>query len=1155
MLNTESTLLSYTVNGKNLQSPKGFTILEALLANNIPIPHLCYDPRLSDPNRSCGLCIVKLEKENKIVRSCNILLKEGMDITTTSTELESFRKLRMEQLLADHNADCEPPCKTACPAGIDIQGYLKQVALGNFGAALRIIKEKNPFPVVCGRVCPHPCESQCRRTLTDEPVAINHVKRFVADLDAADEEWMPEKKPDTGKKIAIVGAGPSGLSAAYYAALAGHRVTVFERQAKAGGMMRYGIPDYRLPQETLDKEIARIERAGVAIKLGKSLGTNITLEGLQRDFDAVYMAVGSWEATSMRVDGERLSGVYKGIEYLEQIAKGKAVSLGSHVAVVGGGNTAVDCARTALRCGAEHVSIVYRRTKDEMPAEPAEIEAAIHEGIEMVFLTAPVSIEADASGVVCSVKCEKMELGEPDRSGRRRPVVIEGSEFAIPVTAVIGAIGQKTNTSYLWNDVPVKLNKWGDIDIDGKTLETSVEKVFAGGDCVTGPATVVQAIAAGRRAAEAISQYLESGYVAGFNDDYSCSRGGFEDLPRYEFSKIPKLPRVKQSEIDLNTAVSSFDEVELTITEQQALAEAGRCLECGCTKRHTCQLREEASGLGVTHNRELQWCRNYPKNIDHPFIIRDTNKCISCGRCIAACSEIGGPGVLGFYMKQGKLCVGTKTGEPLKETDCISCGQCVASCPCGALEYKRESGKVFRALNDPEKTVIGFVAPAVRSLICDHYHLQYEEASPFIAGMLKTLGFDRCFDFSFAADLTVLEETYELFERIGQNRLPLFTSCCPGWVNFVEKRYPKLIPHLSSCKSPQQMMGATVKNHLPIWLSETAGSERKIGKEDLFVVSIVPCLAKKTEAARDEFQADGIRDVDAVLTSTELIEMIENRRITASAIAPMEFDSPYSRVSGAGILFGASGGVAEAALRMAVSKAGQNEIKEILEFEDIRGLEGVKTTQVELNGKTVRIAVVSGLKYAEPLVRQVIDKGVSEFDMIEVMACPGGCIAGAGHPVPETKGVLKERHNVLLAIDEKSKVRRSGQNDDLLKLYDEFFGEIHSDISKRLLHTRYTSRKKEGMLESNRFDESAWQMRTIQVCIDQKCTEKGSYQLLTRIKQTISDLQLDRFFEVKPGLYTGHSYPDEIFVAVDGQRVPKEELDNIEDWLMSSLQE
>lgn len=1034
MLNEESTLLCYIVNRKEFKSPKGFTILEALLANGIPIPHLCYDPRLSDPNRSCGLCIVKLEKENKIVRSCNVLLGEGMVITTHSTELESFRKLRMEQLLADHNADCEPPCRTACLAGVDIQAYLKQTALGNFDAALRIIKEKNPFPVVCGRVCPHPCESRCRRTLTDEPVAINHVKRFVADFDAAGEEWTPEKKSDTDKKIAIVGAGPSGLSAAYYCALSGHRVTVFERQAKAGGMMRYGIPDYRLPQDDLDKEIARIERVGVAIKLGKSLGTNVTLEALQKDFDAVYMAVGSWQASSMRMDGEQVRGVFKGIEYLEQIAKGKTVSLGSHVVVVGGGNTAVDCARTALRSGAEHVSIIYRRTKDEMPAEPAEIEAAIREGIEMVFLTAPVSVEADVSGAVSAIKCIKMELGEPDRSGRRRPVIVEGSEFSLTVTAVIGAIGQKTNTSYLWNDLPLKLNRWGDIEIDGKTMETSVEKVFAGGDCVTGPATVVQAIAAGRRAAEAIDQYLQNGYVAGFDGDYSCSRGSFEDLPRYEFSTILKIPRVRQREIGLENAVCSFDEVELTITEEQALTEAARCLECGCSKRSICQLREEASGLDVSHLRELQWRRNYPKNNDHPFIMRDTNKCISCGRCIAACSEIGGPGVLGFYMKQGKLCVGTKTGESLKETDCISCGQCVAACPCGALEYKRESSKVFQALNDANKTVIGFAAPAVRSLICDYYQLQYGDASTFIAGMLEALGFDRSFDFSFAADLTVMEETTELFERIGQNRLPLFTSCCPGWINFVEKSYPKLIPYLSSCKSPQQMMGATVKNHLPLWLNENSAGARLVRKEDLFVVSIVPCLAKKSEAGREEFQTDGIRDVDAVLTSTELIEMIEQKRIVVSSISPRDFDSPYRKVSGAGVLFGASGGVAEAALRMAVSMAGRNEIKEMLAFEDIRGLEGVKSTQIELNGKTVKIAVVSGLKYAEPLVRQVIDKGFLEFDMIEVMACPGGCIAGAGHPAPATKGILKERHNVLLTIDEQSKVRRSGQNDDLLKL-------------------------------------------------------------------------------------------------------------------------
>ncbi len=1137
---TNKNRIKVIVNGRETEVYENLTILQALIQEGIHIPHLCYDIRLERSNGNCGLCVVEVgEGDNKRdVKACQTPIKEGMVICTNSPKIEDYRKIRLEQLLSDHNADCVAPCVMTCPANIDIQSYLRHVGNGNYEAAVRVIKDSNPFPIVCGRVCPHPCESKCRRNLVDSPVAINHVKRFAADWDMSREQpWMPAKSPETGKKIAIVGAGPSGLSAAYYSAVRGHDVTVFERQPHAGGMMRYGIPEYRLPKATLDKEIDIIKNLGVKVMTGKALGTHISLEDLHKDFDAVYLAIGSWRATPMHIEGENLEGVWLGIQYLEQVTKNTEIKLGDTVIVIGGGNTAIDCARTALRKGAKSVKLVYRRTREEMPAEPYEVEEALHEGVEMLFLMAPTKIVSEEGKK--KLQCIKMMLGEPDRSGRRRPVPVEGSETEIEADTIIGAIGQSTNTQFLYNDLPVKLNKWGDIEINGKTSQTSEVKVFAGGDCVTGPATVIQAVAAGRHAAEAMDSFLMRGYVKEENADYSCSRGSLEDLPKWEFEEMPRIGRAVMPAIGVNERKSNFTEVELGLSEAEAREEARRCLKCGCTERFVCDLRKEASEHNIEFKSPVHERPYIPIVDDHPFIMRDHNKCISCGRCIAACAEIEGPDVLSFYMKHGRQLVGTKSGLPLQETDCVSCGQCVNACPCGALDYRRERGKVFRAINDPSKTVVAFVAPAVRSLITKTFDISFEEASPFMAGLLKKLGFDKVFDFTFAADLTIVEETTEFLTRVEtKGVMPHFTSCCPGWVNFIERRYPDLIPHLSSCKSPQMMMGATVKNHY----SKLSG----IGKNDLYVVSIVPCLAKKYEAARPEFEIDGIRDVDAVLTTTEMFEMMKLTNIEKADIVPQEFDDPYKQVSGAGILFGASGGVAEATLRMAVEKLTGNVLTDHLEFEEIRGFEGVKEATVNANDLTVRVAVISGLHNVEPIlekIRQGVDVG---YDLIEVMACPGGCICGAGHPVPEKIDALERRQQVLVNIDKTAKYRKSQENPDILRLYDEFYEKANSHKAHELLHTHYTPRSGDNACATVRKKaNSAFVTREYTICMCDSCISKGSKELYENFSNSIKQLKMDPFIEVKTIRLKENHSGQGIYVTLNGKRIEDLSLANI----------
>jgi formate dehydrogenase beta subunit len=463
------------------------------------------------------------------------------------------------------------PCQHACPAHINVPLYVYLAGEGKFQESLAVVREKVPFPGVLGRVCIHPCEEACRRGALNEPISIKFLKRFVADRDVGFWKHYSRKLPPTGKKVAIVGSGPAGLTVGYYLAKAGHAVTVFEQFSRAGGMMRVGIPDYRLPPEVLDGEIDIIKEAGVDIKLNTRIES---VDGLfEQGYDAVFLAPGAHIGTGLGVEGDKLPGVYDGASFLRDANLGAKTDIGKRVAVIGGGNVAIDGARVALRLGAADVRILYRRTRAEMPASPEEVEAALEEGIKIDFLTGHVKVSQKDDHLVLT--CNRMALGEPDASGRRRPLPIKGSEFDIDLDVIIGAIGQRPDIPDGFN---VRTGRGNTIQADSGTLATSRQGVWAGGDAVTGPDSVIRAIAAGRKAAASIDKYL--GGSGDIEEELTSERKIGVCAGQTPGDFAPRQ-RVKMPCLSPEKVKNNFTEVEIGLPHDEAIAEGRRCFQCG----------------------------------------------------------------------------------------------------------------------------------------------------------------------------------------------------------------------------------------------------------------------------------------------------------------------------------------------------------------------------------------------------------------------------------------------------------------------------------------------------------------------------------------------------------------------------------------------
>ena len=703
-------MITLTIDGRQVAVPPGTTVLDAARWLGIRIPTMCHVPGI-EPAASCFVCAVQIEGRRTLSPACAMPVAEGMVVATNSEDVRAARKMALELLLSDHAGECVAPCAARCPAGLDIPEFVKGVAGGDTHRAMQAIGRQLALPGSLGRICPRLCEQACRRCDLDQGLAIGALHRYVADRDRASvAPHVPPRAPASGRSVAIVGAGPAGLAAAWYLLQEGHACTLFDAHPLPGGMLRYGIPAYRLPKDALDAEIAGLSTLGAGFRMGSRWGKDFTLGALRQVHDAVFVAIGAQHAQSLGCPGEE--NALAGIEFLEQVALGNRPPLGGDVVVLGGGNTAVDCARSAVRLGAANVRILYRRGREEMPCLMEEVEAAEAEGVHLDLLVAPVRLEvvgqtprsarvpldpqrptgASAAGQgACPTNlvltCRRMSLGEPDASGRRRPVAVEGSDFAIACSAVIAATGQSVERTLAERE-GLRVTGWG-IAVEARTLATNLPGVFAGGDAVLGADLAVRAVAAGRIAAASIHQYLGGQAVTGEAALAGIAMQPVDDAERAAiFRAIERAGRVLAPGIPMERRLSSFDEVEGTLPDADATREARRCLSCGCRKADCCLVRSLATEYDADVYRFAGQRRRFSQDISHPEIIYEPGKCISCDACVRIAAAAGEELGLAMTGRGFDVTVAVPFGRPLSEGLRHAAERCAAACPTGALALR-----------------------------------------------------------------------------------------------------------------------------------------------------------------------------------------------------------------------------------------------------------------------------------------------------------------------------------------------------------------------------------------------------------------------------------------------------------------------------------